>query len=60
MEKLPSEIIDIILEFQGYHRLRNGKYITQLNLNDKKYDKVKRKPMIQIYNDKFINRRFKK
>lgn len=42
MEILPKVIINIILEYQGYHRWRNGKYITRLNLENKKYDQLKR------------------
>jgi hypothetical protein len=34
MNKLPSDISNIILELCGYHKLRNGKFISQLNKND--------------------------
>jgi len=58
IETLPTEIIDIILEYYGYHRLRNGKYIRQLYLDDNKYNELKRKPVIclderGIYNASF-------
>ena len=51
METLPTEIIDIILEFQGYHIWRNGKYIHRLYLHDKKYDEIKKRtiPTQDIY-----------
>lgn len=28
---LPKDIIDYILNIAGYHKFRNGKFITQLN-----------------------------
>lgn len=43
---LPSEIVDIILEYLNYHRWRNGKFMRQLYLEDEKYDELKRKPLI--------------
>ena len=30
MEKLPAEVINYILEYQGYHTWRNGKYMNQI------------------------------
>lgn len=33
-EKLPKEMVDLILEYVGYHRWRYGKYITCLSEND--------------------------
>ena len=56
--KLPKEIIDIILEYYGYHRLRNGRYMRQLYLDDNKYNELKSKPIIcldykGIYNASF-------
>jgi len=38
---LPNEIINTILEYQGYHIWRNGKFICRLNINDKKYNNLK-------------------
>ena len=35
---LPIEIINIILEYHGYHKERNRKYIKQINIHDPKYD----------------------
>jgi len=48
MEKqLPIELIHLILEFQGYHSWRNGKYIRRLDINDPKYDELKQRPPIR-------------
>jgi hypothetical protein len=30
---LPIEINNLILEFTGYHKFRNGKYLKQLDIN---------------------------
>jgi hypothetical protein len=60
MDRLLPEIIDIILEFQGYHRLRNGKYMSQLYLEDKKYDELKTKPMIIKYKSTIYKTIFQK
>ena len=49
MNKLPTEIVDLILEYQGYHKWRNGKYICRLQLDDT-YDAVKRRPIISFRN----------
>ena len=46
MNRLPTEIVDLILEYQGYHNWRNGKYICRLQLD--KYDAVKRRPIINL------------
>lgn len=40
---LPKEIINIILEYDGRIRYRNGKYIEQLNKEDKIYQCIKEK-----------------
>ena len=34
MDTLPKEIINIILEFQGYHKWRYGKYIPRISPED--------------------------
>jgi hypothetical protein len=39
--QLPDEIVNIIMEYQGYHVWRNGKFMNRLNMNDTKYDKIK-------------------
>ena len=31
---LPTEIINIILEYQGFHVLRNGKYMRRISNED--------------------------
>ena len=39
MDKLPIELVYLILEYQGYHRLlRNGKYIRRLCIDNDKYN----------------------
>jgi hypothetical protein len=50
---LPVEIVNIILEYTGFHRYRNGKYIRKLNLCNEKYDCIKRKPMIHLSNEHY-------
>lgn len=30
-DKLPIELFNLILEYQGYHTLRNGKYIKKIS-----------------------------
>lgn len=37
LRKCPTEIIDLIFEFHGYHKLRNGKYMRQLDIHSPKY-----------------------
>ena len=53
MDKIPSEIINLILEYQGYHSNRNGKYICKLNLDSEKYDLLKKIPIVQLHNDMY-------
>ena len=48
LAKLPTEITDIILEYQGYHCWRNGKYMRRLCLENEKYDELKIKPIIKL------------
>ena len=38
---LPNELIDLILEYNGNIKKRVGKYINQLNLQNKKYEILK-------------------
>lgn len=33
MNHLPIEIVNLILEYQGYHTYRNGKYINKLHID---------------------------
>jgi hypothetical protein len=39
---IPLEIRNTILEFTGYHRLRNGKYMKQIPRDSKSYKKINR------------------
>ena len=34
MNHLPIEIVNLILEYQGYHSYRNGKYVNKLHIHD--------------------------
>jgi hypothetical protein len=34
MNHLPIEIVNLILEYQGYHTYRNGKYVNKLHIHD--------------------------
>lgn len=45
----PTEVNNLILEFQGYHKCRNGKYMKQINCNDEKYDSIRKKTWNQCY-----------
>ena len=45
MEKLPTEVINHILEYQGYHRWRNGKYIKRISQKDNRYDILSKRPI---------------
>ena len=47
LQYLPIEIINTILEYQGYHIWAIGKFICRLNLNDKKYDSLKKLNIIK-------------
>jgi len=42
MNRLPTELIDLILEFQGYHVFRSGKYMRQLE--PLRYEPIKSRP----------------
>jgi 1,4-alpha-glucan branching enzyme len=59
MKTLPIELVDLILEYQGYHSWRNGKYICRLQLDDT-YEEVKRRPMIQLDKTNTFNTCFTK
>jgi hypothetical protein len=48
---LPNEIINTILEYQGYHIWRNGKFMRRLNINDQKYNNLKNLNIIKKIND---------
>jgi len=38
LRKCPTEIVHLIFEFHGYHKLRNGKYMRQLDIHSPKYE----------------------
>jgi hypothetical protein len=46
---LPKEVLNLILEFQGYHKCRNGKYMTQICGNDEKYEALRKKTWKKCY-----------
>jgi hypothetical protein len=48
---LPNQIVNTILEYHGYHIWRNGKFICRLNINDKKYDKLRNLNLIKKINN---------
>jgi len=51
---LPNEIVNTILEYQGYHIWRNGKFICRLNINDKKYNNLKKLNIIKKTKDSYM------
>ena len=48
-EKLPMELIDIILNYNGSIKLRNGVYINQIPRNDTRYELLKQFPPLYPY-----------
>jgi hypothetical protein len=44
-----KDVINLILEFQGYHKCRNGKYMKQLQCNDEKYEALRKKTWNKSY-----------
>ena len=59
MKSLPTEIVDLILEYQGYHNWRNGKYICRLQLDDT-YHALKRRSIIQLDKNNIFKTSFTK
>ena len=49
-EKLPMELIDIILNYNGSIKLRNGVYINQIPRNDTRYELLKQLPTDAVNN----------
>lgn len=45
-KKLPTEICNTILEYHGYYKCRNGKYIRQLDVGSPKYKALYEIPRI--------------
>jgi hypothetical protein len=46
---LPIELVNYILEFSGYHKYRNGKYMIQLNKSNPIYALLTNRPKFQDY-----------
>ena len=42
-DHIPSDIQNVILEYSGYHKLRNGYYARQLCLHNKLYTRLQRR-----------------
>jgi hypothetical protein len=45
MKTLPTEVINHILEYQGYHTWRNGKYIKRISQKDTRYNILSQRPI---------------
>lgn len=41
---LPVDIVNIVLEYQGYHVLRNGKFMSKISAIDKRYEMLRTMP----------------
>ena len=50
MNSLPIEIVNIILEYQGYHVYRHGKYMKQIDREDPRIDMLSAMPKIESKN----------
>ena len=59
LNTLPLDTVNLILEYQGYHNWRNGKYICRLHLDDT-YDAVKRVPTITLHKKNIFKTSFTK
>jgi hypothetical protein len=47
---LSRDVLNLILEFQGYHKCRNGKYMKQIDSNqDEKYEALRKKNWNKSY-----------
>jgi hypothetical protein len=46
---LPKDIINLILEYDGRIKYRNGKYIDQINIQDEKYTLIKKKIVYKLF-----------
>ena len=55
-KKLPTEICNTILEYHGYYKCRNGKYVRQLDVSSPKYKALYAIPRIDpILSGDYIN-----
>ena len=39
---IPNEIMNIILEFSGFHKFRNGKFMKQIDKTTRSYRKIRK------------------
>ena len=46
MTHLPMDTVNIILEFSGYHKIRNGKLMRQIAKDDQRYRMIKQIPPV--------------
>jgi len=44
---LPEDLINLILEFTGYHKFRNGKYLKQLNMKSQLVNRLYRELLLR-------------
>ena len=59
MFPLPIEINNLILEFTGYHKIRNGKYLKQLDVNCAQIMKLQERLLVRPSMEKgFVILRF--
>ena len=48
MQNLPMDVVNIILEYSGYHIFRHGKYMNQIAKTDYRYSVLLEKPFANI------------
>ena len=55
MNALPVDTLNIILEYQGFHVFRHGKFMQRIMKNDERYAVLKMRPTIlpETYNANF-------
>ena len=55
INSLPSETVNIILEYQGFHVFRNGRFMQRMAKTDQRYAVLKTRPAIstESYNANF-------
>lgn len=49
MNQLPMDTVNIILEFSGYHKNRNGRFMRQIAKHDERYQMIKQIPPVLKY-----------